>query len=722
MFIERNLDFAFKQGTVAMITMQSWMFLSSFEKLRDRLLDRHTIFSMAHLGARAFDSIGGEVVSTTAFVLKNAQYPEYKGGYVRLIDGNSEAEKDDSLREAIKNPDCGWFYRASAADFKKIPGSPIAYWVKGIELFENKTIGDCFISGGRNKTHNNEKYLRFFWEVGKGNPNWICYANGGDFRKYAGNELQVVDWSEDARQFYDSHGGLCNPKFWDKEGITWSLITSAVNSFRIKPYYSQYSSGSPTIFNDKYKCDYKALAFLNTPISRYYLKAINPTLNTTVNDVFALPFVDEGIPQSLETSVGFCIRLSSIDWDAYETSWDFTILPLLDPGHHNPTLEATYAALRAHWRNMTLEMQRLEEENNRIFIEAYGLEEELTPEVPLREITLTCNPYYRYSSSKAVGDEAWDVVRGQWDDVGKALEEIAAANADAEGDDPARARALEIRLLEDTMKEFISYAVGCMFGRYSLDKPGLVLANQGETLEDYLNVIARERSDRSNLQTGEETASPVFSLRSGLARSDITIEDLPFTPDEDNVIPVLDEGWFADDIAERFKKFLRVTFGKANFTNNLAFIESALKKDIRTYFLKDFYKDHIRTYKKRPIYWLFSSPRGSFNALIYMHRYNKHTVSVILNDYLVQYRTKLNAHKAMLENRKTSAGASQSEKTKALKEIERINKVLSELREYEDDILYPLATRQIEIDLDDGVKANYPKFGRALKKVAGLSE
>ena len=266
-----------------------------------------------------------------------------------------------------------------------------------------------------------------------------------------------------------------------------------------------------------------------------------------------------------------------------------------------------------------MEMQRLEEKNNHIFIDAYGLQDELTPEVLLNEITLTCNPHYRYGNDKTEEE-------------------------------------LEALLLADTMREFLSYAVGCMLGRYSLDKPGLILANQGETLADYLKQIP------------EPT----------------------FMPDEDNVIPILDDDWFMDDIVARFRTFLKTTFGEEHYEENLKFIEDAIGKDIRKFFLKDFYTDHIKRYKKRPIYWLFSSPKGSFNALIYMHRYRPDTVSIILNDYLREFRTKLTARKEHLEQVSISASASNAEKSRALKEIEKLKKTIDELQEYENDILYPL--------------------------------
>jgi type II restriction/modification system DNA methylase subunit YeeA len=348
-----------------------------------------------------------------------------------------------------------------------------------------------------------------------------------------------------------------------------------------------------------------------------------------------------------------CVSLSRSDWDAYETSWDFTTLPLLSHDHRDETLESTYARLRAHWQDMTDEMKALEEENNRIFIDAYGLADELTPEVPIEEITLTCNPAYRYGVKGTVEER-------------------------------------EARLKADTMAEFLSYAVGCMFGRYSLDAPGLILANQGETLADYLARLAEK----------------------GVAEPS-------FMPDADNVIPVLDGDWFADDIVGRFRKFLRVTFGEERFRENLAFIEAQIG-DIRKYFTKTFYEDHLKRYKKRPIYWMFSSPKGSFQTLIYMHRYRPETVSVLLNDYLREFIRKLEAERARLDTLSDDPSASQAQKTKALKDASAIAKQIAELMEWERDVIFPLAQRKIEIDLDDGVKRNYPLFGAALKPIKGL--
>lgn len=342
------------------------------------------------------------------------------------------------------------------------------------------------------------------------------------------------------------------------------------------------------------------------------------------------------------------------DWNSSENSFDFIEFPLLNPAHRQSTIKASYQKLRAQWREITLEMQRLEQENNRIFIDAYGLQDELTPEVPLNEITLTCNPHYRYGGDKS--DEE-----------------------------------LEAMLLADTMRELVSYAVGCMLGRYSPDKPGLILANQGETLADYLAQVPQPR----------------------------------FPADADNVIPVLDGDWFADDITPRFRQFLRLAFGDEHYDANLAFIEQALNLkgkrnfSLRDYMLGEFYTDHVKRYKKRPIYWLFASPKGSFNALIYMHRYRADTVSVVLS-YLRDYRKKVADEKDRQAAACINPAVSQGDRTKALKEVDRLNKVLAELDDYERDVLYPLATEQKPIDLDDGVKVNYLKFGAALKKIVGL--
>ncbi|WP_298038138.1 BREX-1 system adenine-specific DNA-methyltransferase PglX [uncultured Desulfuromonas sp.] len=666
MFIERNLDLAKKQGSVAMITMQSWMFLSSFEGLRARLLSQDTLLSMAHLGARAFDSIGGEVVSTTAFVLENANRLEYKGRYLRLVDGDSEAEKEESIRNAIKNPDCGLLYLASAADFKKIPGSPIAYWVskKIASIFSSAQSFDGIGKTRRGlQTGDAGRFIRCWHEVslerigrnlekieaGSSGFKWFFFNSGGTFRKWYGNIGDVVNWGNDGDEIKATGKAIIpSEHLYFKEAVTWPKVSSGRCSFRWFPDGIIPGDAGPCFYDESGLQD-TVLCFSNSKVALSFLQFLSPTLNFEVGVMAKMPILQPDSKATKHAS-GEAIKVHQIDWNAYENSCDFTSLPLLQCDYRQTTLKATYLKLRAQWKEMTLEMERLEEDNNRIFIEAYGLQAELTPEVPLNEITLTCNPHYRYGNGK-------------------------------------NEKELEALLLADTMRELISYAVGCMFGRYTLEKPGLILANQGETIEDYLK----------------------------------RVPEASFPADDDNVIPMLDGDWFTDDISDRFRTFLRITFGVEHYEDNLKFVEKALGKDVRKYFLKDFYNDHIKRYKKRPIYWLFSSTKGSFNALIYMHRYRPDTVSVVLNDYLREFRTKLESRLEHLQGVSISVSATQGEKTLALKDIEKLKKIIDELEDYEREVLYPLATRQIEIDLDDGVKVNYPKFDDALKKVTGLS-
>lgn len=652
MFMERTLAATVRHGFVGMINMQAWMFLSSFEKLREKIVAKAAIVSMAHLGERGFDTIGGAVVSTTAFVLENAGHKSKLGNFLRLIAGRSESEKSDLAKKMISGPDYTGRFRVRTTDILKIPGSPIAYWIRDFSIFEHHKLSKTWVSGGRLKTHDGPRYIRFMWEVSSSSTRWKRVAKGGEFRRFYGNEDSIADWSEGALSFYREMGGLPPEKFWGTTGISWTKITTSSPSFRINGPLTEYDSASPTILpSDDTVILQPTLGFLNSKVSSYLLDALNPTMNFQVADVLSLPqvslngFSNSRVPETVQLLTG----LAKSDWDSYETSWDFTTLPLLSPEHRDQTLAGTYARLRAHWQGMTDEMRALEEENNRIFIDAYGLQDELTPEVPLEEITLTCNPAYRYGG-KATTEE------------------------------------LETHLRADTMAEFLHYAVGCMLGRYSLDAPGLILANQGEGLADYLARIPE----------------PSFDV------------------DADNVIPVLDGDWFADDITERFRKFLRVTFGEAKFQENLAFIEAALGKDIRKWFTKDFFDYHVRRYKKRPIYWMFSSPKGTFNALIYMHRYRPDTVSVVLNNYLREFISKLQAERSRLEKLSDDPNASQSQRTKALKDVAVVIKQIAELEEWEREVVFPLAQAKIEIDLDDGVKRNYPLFGAALKPIKGL--
>jgi type II restriction/modification system DNA methylase subunit YeeA len=669
MFMERSLSLTQRSGFMAMINMQSWMFLSSFSDLRSFVTDNCAIVSMAHLGSRAFDSISGEVVSTTAFVFRNECNTEREGTFIRLVDGKSEKDKSSILKQSIGDPMHPQRFTATSRDFLRIPTAPIAYWFseKIFQIFQDfPMLKEVAPTKQGLATGDNEQFLRQWSEVVFKNiafdcdsseetlnrsERWYPCNKGGEYRKWFGNNYFVVDWEGCGRRIknlFDNKGKLRsrpqNEGFYFKSGLTWSAISSSGLSMRFSPDGYMFETKGAMCFPSP-ENSMKALAFLNSPIVYSILKALSPTLDFHEGPVGRLPFKSIEAGHELGKNA---VDISRKDWDAYEASWDFSTLPLLSPDHRGNTLNETYDALRDHWQGMTDEMKRLEEENNRVFIDAYGLQDELNPDVPIEEITLTCNPAYRYGGKKTEDQ----------------LEEL---------------------LCADTMKEFISYAVGCMFGRYAIDKPRLILANQGETIEDYRRLVPDSR----------------------------------FEADDDNVIPMLDGDWFSDDITERFRTFLRVTFGETKFAENLRFIEESIGKSLRQYFLRDFYNDHIKRYKKRPIYWLFSSPKGSFNALIYMHRYRPDTISVILNDYLREYRSKLSAERGNLENLKITGTS--SEKTRAEKRIDQIDRIIEELDDYERETLYPLATEKLDIDLDDGVKVNYAKFGDALKPIKGLN-
>jgi type II restriction/modification system DNA methylase subunit YeeA len=670
MFMERAITLSKHRGSVGMINMQGWMFASSLEALRSKLLSRSTISTMAHLGSRAFDTISGEVVSTTAFTLLCNHLPDFRGTFLRLVDGRSENEKQKAAREAIAIGTNKFIF--STVDIERIPGQPIAYWLSGamVSAFKRgEPVSELIGLKAGLSTGDNTIFQRQWHEVALGSSclpfvaenravdkskKWYPCHSGGPYRKWYGNHEVVVNWEnngESVRNFGASEGrvrsAVRNESYYFREGLTWSKISSGRFDARYRPKGFLFDDTGRSGFGSTREVETACLGMFCSTVGNELLAVLCPSMSFTSTELGMLPF-DPAIAKFANQGVSAMVKIAQSDWDASETSWDFTRLPLLSLDHRAGTLESTYARLRTYWRGMTDEMQRLEEENNRIFIDAYGLQGELTTEVPLKEITLTCNPAY------SIG-------------VGK---------TDEDREDALRAR---------TMTEFLSYAVGCMFGRYSLDAPGLILANQGERLEDYLARI------------------PVPS----------------FEPDKDNVIPVLDGDWFADDITERFRRFLRITFGDERFRENLAFIEAQIG-DIRKYFTKSFYEDHLKRYKRRPIYWMFSSPRGTFQALIYMHRYRPDTVSVLRNEYLVEFIRKLEAERAKLAKLEGDPSATQAQRTRALKDTALVAKQIAELEEWEREVIFPLAQAKIEIDLDEGVKRNYPRFGAALKPIKGL--
>lgn len=674
MFIARGLTLAKDTGVSAMVTMESWMFLGTYRSLRETLLEKTTIMSMVHMPylGKGGTSMGINF-GTSAFILNKVSEPNRLGHFscVRYY------ETDDAGIPFEFPTQNERLALASASNFKRLPSNPISYWLSdaAIECFDRfPSFAEKAIACQGMATTDNNRFVREWTEVslsrsGFGCANsaeanetglkWFPMDKGGDYRRWYGNNFAIVNWEHDGKEIRENiirkypylKGNpdfvAKNPSKYFLPGVTWGKITSGDFSSRFTPVGSIFSDAGMKAFPlDDGTTPLPILGLLNSKVAPFFLSALSETMNFEQGDIARLPFAD--VPTGhLETIVD----LSKADWDAYEISWDFTTLPLLSPDNRSGALEDTYARLRAHWAGITEEMQRLEEENNRIFIDAYGLQDELTPEVPIKEITLTCNPAYSFKSETT--------------DAGR-----------------------EAKLLERTMKELISYAIGCMFGRYSLDAPGLILANQGDTAQTYLDRIPNPS----------------------------------FAPDRDNVIPLLEEDWFGDDAYERFREFLSLTFGPDRLVENLEFMKRALGKEVRTYLAKDFYADHVQRYKKRPIFWLVSSPKGAFQALIYMHRYTPDTLNITLNDYVRSLRDRMEARLRSLQAARINPDASATERNKAGREIDQLAKQIAEVTEWERDTLYPLAVERIGIDLDDGVKRNYPKFPGVLKPIKGLED
>ena len=666
-FIERSLDLSVRNGLVAMITMQSWMFLSTYERLRAKVLNQSSIKSMIHLGSKAFDSIGGEVVSTTAFVLESKTTFNCVGTYFRLVDGGSETIKDRMFLSALKGSSETYSYSVNAGLFRKIPGNPIAYWAshKLLTSFSsNHSIDTIAPPRIGMMTTDNERFLRSWYElplssIGLGFLNtksasesgvkWFPYNKGGGFRKWAGFQTLVVNWKNGGEDIIKAGMTSFRGKdFYFRQGLTWSDISTGEFSCRYtdKGYIFDIKGTSSFPSEDNIGV---VATLLNSKVGSYILNLLNPTMSFQSGDIRRVPVLDKVLEDRdmLNRKFFRLFEISKLDWDQNEISKDFKCHNLIVLGSAPRLLSDVYCEQSLKNENYISEMKSIEESLNQYYIDVYDLANDLDAEVDIKNISLDFNPQFQFGTEE----------------------------------DP---ETIDKMALSASVLSLVSYSVGCMFGRYSPEHEGIYVdtpvQNIGSTFESFL-------------------------------------------PDEDNVIPIIDfEGdWFEDDIAERFKEFLKVTFGEEHFAENLSFIEEAIGKDIKKYFVKDFYADHVRRYKKRPIYWMFSSPKGSFNALIYMHRYQPDTVSIVLNDYLREFRTKLEARKESYEQVEISASASQKDKTNAIKAISKINKVLEEINDYEHDVLYPLAGEKIEIDLDDGVKHNYPLFGKALKKVTGLS-
>lgn len=657
-FIERCNQMVKKDSYYAMVTQHSWMFLSSFEKLRDKLLE-NDIVNMAHLGARAFEEIGGEVVQTTTFTVRKSNIKDYNGKYCRLIGATSQEEKEKMF---LNGKNC---YVTDQNNFSKIPGNPVAYWVsdKLIKVFKaGILLQELAISRNGMKTGNNEKFLRLWWESNNdlicfdvkdisgavsSNKKWFAYNKGGGARKWYGNNDYIVNWENRGHDiFVNAKQDKRNVQDYPDElkftpSVTWSLINSGTPTFRYKQgNLSDIAGMSFYKAHDKLKY---LLAFCNTNVASKILKLIAPTMNFQAGDVGRLPILQRKQDEEvIKKIVDENILLSQQDWDTYETSWGFKHHPLI---RKVSTISEAYDQWKSENNERFDQLKANEEELNRIFIDIYGLQDELTPEVADKDVTV-----HKIFDSK---DDVPETMKGS----------------------------KYIRTKYDEVTSFISYAVGCIFGRYSLDVDGLAYAG-------------------GNWDNSKYTT---------------------FAADKDSIIPISDDEYFNDDIVNRLVNFVKVVYGEDTLQENLKFIADALggkghpKEVIRNYFLNKFYKEHCKTYQKRPIYWLFDSgKKNGFKCLVYMHRYQPDTIARIRTDYVHEQQARYYTIIEDLEARIKAADT--SEKIKLKNQLKVIKNQDEEIKTYEEKI-HHLADQMISIDLDDGVKNNYELFKDVLAKI-----
>jgi len=655
-FIERCDNLTKKNCYTSMITMQSWMFLSSFEVLRKNIIEKTEIKSLNHLGTRAFSEIGGEVVSTVAWVSKK-KTPKNDGTYVRLVDYNNAELKEEEFFNKTN------YYQAKQKDFEKILGSPIVYWVsdKVREIFEkNQKLGEVGKSIQGMSSADNNRFLRLWNEVNyskigynmensqealESKKKWFPYNKGGEFRKWYGNQEYLVNWENDGYEIKNfKKAVLRNPNYYFKESISWSLITSTTSSFRYYPNGFIFDAAGSSYFSKENI--FVTLGYLNSIFGSFVSNILNPTVNLSNGIVEKFPNLYIQNQKNICYLVQQNISISKEEWDSRETSWDFEKLSLID----GEDLKSAFENYCSHWRDNFVQLHKNEEELNRLFIEIYELQDEMDEKIEFKDITIL--------------QEETSIIR---------IDNSISKEFLTESEKYLYDRGVSLEFNKNVLiKQFISYAVGCMFGRYSLDEEGLVFA-------------------------GGEFDKNKYSK---------------FIPDEDNCIPITDSEYFSDDIVTRFVEFVKTVYGEETLEENLKFISQALsnkndapKDIIREYFLKNFYEDHLKRYKKRPIYWLYDAgKKNGFKALIYMHRYNEQTTAKVRIGYLHELQKHYERRASFLKDEIES----NNNRKKAEQELKKIKSQLDECKQF-DEKMNHLSSEYISIDLDDGVKVNYEK-------------
>ena len=635
-------------GYWGMINLPSWISLSSFEDLRKWLLATAHIDSFIDLGRGIFGSDFGSV----AFVMHNSTSDGRLGHYRRLFEKHVDVRSVDTIRQLFLNKNYNSF-TVNQHDFAQIPGSPIVYWLSDAMRgsFRKMSLGSIANAHKGMDTGFNDRFLREWWEVESSNfctrasssetalsscSQWFPYNKGGSYRKWYGNAEYVINWKNDGAEIKNQ-----NPKpairaiqYYFIPSIGWSRISSGSQSFRQYPIGFIFDSTGPCFSVDDRQVRSFLLAICNSSTAFHFLQAIAPTVDFQVGQVESIPVPSKDFDNN---DIEALVHNACSDWDSYETSWDFANLEVLNYASDVALSEAipTYIA---HCKQIAEEQRQREIRNNELVADSYGVRDEVPCDVPIERVSLKRNPAFAYPKATPAERDA--------------------------------------KMAEDVVKEIISYAVGCMFGRYSLDKPGLILASQGETIDDYLHEIPNHT----------------------------------FEPDADNVIPITDDEWFEDDLAARFRTFLAVALGERHVNENISYIEQVLGKPLRKYFATDFYDDHVKMYKNRPIYWMYSSRtdnKGTFKALVYLHRYTPATTNTVLK-YLREFTGKLNAQ---------SEALLASGKPAEVRKGEKLRAAIKECADYERDILYPLATSNLPIDLDDGVLVNYLRMGAAVRTI-----
>ena len=682
-----------RKGYLAFMSPFVWMFIKSYEELRKIFIEEKTISSLVQLEYSGFEDA---TVPICTFVLQNS-YTDKKGEYIKLSDFKGPKNQPIKTLEAVKNPNCNWRFQAKQKDFEKIPGSPIAYWVsdKVREIFEkNQKLGDIGEAKVGLQTGDNNKFLRLWNEINynkigynmsnsqealESKKKWFPYNKGGEFRKWYGNQEYLVNWENDGyeiKNFYDEKGKLRsrpqNTEYYFKESISWTDITSSGNSFRYYPKGLIFDVVGMSFFS---KNNGNLLAILNNKFISSITKILNPTLHFSIGDFIKLPSFKIEL-KKIDNLVQQNISISKEEWDSRETSWDFEKLSLID----GKDLKTAYENYCNHWRDNFVQLHKNEEELNRLFIEIYDLQDEMNEKVSFDDITILKKEANIIQIDNSILKEFSTESEKYLYDRGVSLE----FNKD------------------ELVKQFLSYTIGCIMGRYSVNKSGLIMANSDDILELSENKFIVKGTD-------------------GEIRQEV---ESKFLPDEFGIIPITDEKDFSNDIVEKLKEFIKYVYGEENLKDNLNFIAEALgNKDskpaeeiIRAYFIKDFYSDHLQRYQKRPIYWLMNSgKKNAFSSLFYIHRYEPLTVARVRADYLIPYQEMLENKRKFIEKQLSDEDISAKEKKNIEKQLKELDTLLKELREYANEVKH-IAEQKIVLDLDDGVNVNYERLGAILKK------